>query len=59
MSSEQLYEQSKAYGKWVYITPVSGVKLTPSVDNEFRINKSLLISKEKLCLLYTSDAADE
>ena len=41
-------EDMKRGGEWVFIVPISGVKLTESVNNEFKINRVLLVSKEKL-----------
>ncbi|MEW6028622.1 MAG: hypothetical protein ACOYZ8_01415 [Chloroflexota bacterium] len=45
---QEILKKSKAFGKWIYITPVSGVILTKAVKNEFQINKVILISKDKL-----------
>lgn len=41
-------DRINASGKWVYIAPVSGVVLTNSVNNEFQIKRSLLVSRDKL-----------
>jgi len=35
-------------GEWVFVVPVSGVRLSSAVNNEFRIKRVLLISKDKL-----------
>lgn len=34
--------------KWTFIAPVSGVILTDSIKKEFKINKVLLVSKDKI-----------
>lgn len=35
-------------GEWSFVVPVSGVRLSKSVNNEFRIKRVLLVAKEKL-----------
>ncbi|MEM7118269.1 MAG: hypothetical protein AAF614_37925 [Chloroflexota bacterium] len=41
-------QKMDAPGKWVFLVPVYGVELTSSVNNEFQINRVLLVRKEKI-----------
>lgn len=45
---EKHREKMNRPGKWVYIAPVSGVRLSEDVSNEFGIKRVLLITKDKL-----------
>jgi len=45
---EEFRERFNRPGEWVFVVPVSGVRLSSAVNNEFRIKRVLLISKDKL-----------
>ncbi|MFW9875149.1 MAG: hypothetical protein ACFFG0_18750 [Candidatus Thorarchaeota archaeon] len=39
---------TEKYGDWIFITPIDGLELTKSVNEEFIVNRVTFVSKEKL-----------